>query len=222
MLAMRPATPEDRRALEAMIQARSEWMKSKQLSNWSSWGQHVQDLAGNCTRRDGDMWVLVEDHRRIIGCTTILRTAAPWAWTTAEAEETSFYLNGTVTDPAERHRKLGTLIADWAVDRAARENISWVRRDCTSPALAAYYEKQEFTLVREVSTPGGRTSYAFERKSERVTSLAGWLITGESPTAISRRRGDSLAGTARSNAAEARRFLSRSLRGSAKTPVPIN
>lgn len=33
MLAMRPATPEDRRALEAMIQARSEWMKSKQLSN---------------------------------------------------------------------------------------------------------------------------------------------------------------------------------------------
>ena len=100
MLAMRPATPEDQRALAAMIQVRSEWMKSKQLPNWSSWGRHVQELAGNCARRNGEMWVPVEDHRRIVGCTTILRTAAPWAWTAAEADEPAFYLNGTVTDPA--------------------------------------------------------------------------------------------------------------------------
>ncbi|MFI6113303.1 GNAT family N-acetyltransferase [Kitasatospora sp. NPDC051164] len=221
MLAMRPATSEDRRALEAMIQARSEWMKSKQLSNWSSWGQHVQELAGNCMRRDGDMWVLVEDHRRIIGCTTILRTAAPWAWTTSEAEEAAFYLNGTVTDPAERHRKLGTLIADWAVDRAARDNICWVRRDCTSSALAAYYEKQEFNLVREVSTPGGRTSYALERKAERVPTLARWLISGESPTVTAPLLRDEVVESARF-IAEARRLLSRSLGGTAKTPVAIS
>ncbi|MCX4826156.1 GNAT family N-acetyltransferase [Streptomyces sp. NBC_01142] len=133
MLAMRPATPEDRPALEATIQARSEWMKNNQLPNWPSWGKHVHELA-NCMRPHGEMWVLTEDHDRIVGCTTILKTASPWAWTASEANESAFYLNGTVTDPAERHRKLGTLIADWAVDRAARENISRVRRDCTSPA----------------------------------------------------------------------------------------
>lgn len=81
MLAMRPATPEDRPALEAMIQARSEWMKDNQLPNWPSWGRHVHELAGNCERHHGEMWVLSEDNDRIVGCTTILKTAAPWAWT---------------------------------------------------------------------------------------------------------------------------------------------
>jgi hypothetical protein len=180
MLAMRPATPEDRRALEAMIQARSDWMAEKQLPNWRCWGRHVQELAANCVGRYGDMWVLTEDSDRIVGCTTILTTAAPWVWTGSEAEESAFYLNATVTDPAQRHRKLGTLIANWAVDHAARANVSYVRRDCTSPALAAYYEKQQFTLVRTVPSPDGCASYALERKSQIVPELREWLSPGRS------------------------------------------
>ena len=84
LLAMRPATPEDRCALEVMIQARSDWMRINQLPSWQSWAKHVHELAGNCADRYGDMWVLAEDHVRIVGCTTILRTAAPWAWTAKE------------------------------------------------------------------------------------------------------------------------------------------
>ncbi|MBT1188081.1 GNAT family N-acetyltransferase [Streptomyces sp. CJ_13] len=186
MLAMRPATPADQQALEALIQVRSEWMKAKQLPNWSSWGRHVQELASYCARRDGEMWVLVEDHRRIVGCTTILRTAAPWAWTAQEADQPAFYLNGTVTDPAERHRKLGTLIACWAVDRAAREGVICVRRDCTSPALARYYEKQQFSVVRRTSPHDGQTTYAFERKAQEIPELAEWLSSGIFPPAPSR------------------------------------
>ncbi|WP_078995116.1 GNAT family N-acetyltransferase [Streptomyces sp. XY66] len=220
MLAMRPATPEDQRALAAMIQVRSEWMKSKQLPNWSSWGKHVQELAGNCSRRGGEMWVLVEDHRRIVGCTTILRTAAPWAWTAAEAGEPAFYLNGTVTDPAERHRKLGTLIADWAVDRAACENVTWVRRDCTSSALAAYYEQQEFKLVREISTVGGRTSYALERRAQRVPEVAVWLISGIPTPKLAGRSRTPVTGK-RSNVVEAARFLSRSWNGAAEPTMSM-
>ncbi|MET9103758.1 GNAT family N-acetyltransferase [Streptomyces antibioticus] len=220
MLGMRPATSEDQRALAAMIQVRSEWMKSKQLTNWSSWGRHVQELAGNCARRDGEMWVLVEDHRRIVGCTTILRTAAPWAWTAAEADEPAFYLNGTVTDPAERHRKLGTLIADWAVDRAARENVTWVRRDCTSSALAAYYEQQGFNLVREISTVGGRISYALERRAQRVPEVASWLISGI-PNLRLAGRPRTLATGKRSNVVEAARFLSRSWNGAAEPTMSM-
>ena len=178
MLAMRPATPEDKYALEVMIQARSDWMAKKKLPNWHSWGRHVQALAANCSGRFGDMWVLTENSDRIIGCTTILTTAAPWVWTGNEAMDSAFYLNATVTDPAQRHRKLGTLIAHWAVDHAARKNISYVRRDCTSPALAAYYERQQFTLVRTVSAPGGCSSYALERRAQRIAELTKWLGHG--------------------------------------------
>lgn len=175
---MRPATPEDRCALEAMIQARSDWMRINQLPSWQSWARHVHELAGNCADRYGDMWVLAEDHVRIVGCTTILRTAAPWAWTAKEASAPSFYLNSTVTDPAERHRKLGTLIANWAVDYAARQNMRFVRRDCNSRSLATYYEKQQFTIVRRLSQLDDCTVYALERKAQRIPELSGWFASG--------------------------------------------
>ncbi|WEH37894.1 GNAT family N-acetyltransferase (plasmid) [Streptomyces sp. AM 4-1-1] len=175
MLAMRPATPDDQPRLAEMIQARSDWMKDKQLPNWHSWGKHVHELASNCTRRPSEMWVLTGHDDHILGCTTILRTAAPWTWTTTEAADSAYYLNGTVTDPAERHRKLGAVIAHWVVDRAAREGISRVRRDCTSPALAEYYQQQNFQLIRQVSAPGGHTSYALERKAARVPEIASWV-----------------------------------------------
>ncbi|ELP65958.1 GNAT family N-acetyltransferase [Streptomyces turgidiscabies] len=220
MLAMRPATPEDQSRLALMIQARSDWMKDKQLPSWRSWGKHVHELAGNCTRHPSEMWVLTEDDR-ILGCTTVLRTAAPWTWTADEAAETAYYLNGTVTDPAVRHRKLGTLIADWAVDHAARAGISHVRRDCSSAALAAYYQQQNFRLIRSVATLGGHTTYALERKAERVPSLAGWLITSESSAVISRSLRNALSGAARSNAAEARRLFTNSLRRPAEAPAII-
>ncbi|MFJ5851082.1 GNAT family N-acetyltransferase [Streptomyces sp. NPDC092903] len=219
MLAMRPAKPEDRPALEIMIQARSEWMKHNQLSNWGSWGKHVQELASNCMRPHGEMWVVAEDHDRILGCTTISRSAAPWAWTASEADDSAFYLTGTVTDPAERHRKLGTLIADWVVDRAARKNISYVRRECTSPALASYYEKQQFEIVRAVSTPSGRTSYALERKARRVPEVVSWLISGRPAPNPTRKPRTPI--NARSNVVEAARPLSRSIRESDGAPLPI-
>ncbi|MFD6967215.1 GNAT family N-acetyltransferase [Streptomyces sp. NPDC059949] len=220
MLAMRPAMAEDQPRLALMIQARSDWMKDKQLPSWRSWGKHVHELAGNCTRHPSEMWVLTEDDVRILGCTTVLRTAAPWTWSADEAAETAYYLNGTVTDPAVRHRKLGTLIADWAVDHAAREGISRVRRDCSSAALAAYYQQQNFQLIRKVATLG-HTTYAFERKAERVPALAGWLITGESSAAISKSLRNTLSGAARSHSAEARRFLSNSLRRPVEAPAII-
>lgn len=221
MLAMRRATPEDCHALEAMIQARSTWMKNKRLPNWPSWGKHVHELAASCMRPSGEMWVLTENHDRLVGCTTILRTAAPWAWSASEADEPAFYLSGTVTDPAERHRKLGTLIADWAVDRAARQDISRVRRDCTSPALAAYYEKQNFCLMRRITTPGGNISYALERRSERIPELTKWFMNGDPPTTHPRNLRSVLTGTVRSNATEARFLIPRSPRGTGDTPPSI-
>ncbi|MEU0350827.1 GNAT family N-acetyltransferase [Streptomyces sp. NPDC006237] len=177
MLSMRPATPADQAGLTAMIQARSDWMKDKQLPNWHSWGKHVHELASNCTRHPSAMWVLTGHDDRILGCTTILRTAAPWTWTTTEAADSAYYLSGTVTDPAERHRKLGAVIAHWVVDRAAREGISRVRRDCSSPALAEYYQQQNFQLIRQVSAREGHTSYALERKATRIPELASWVVS---------------------------------------------
>ncbi|MEU6349927.1 GNAT family N-acetyltransferase [Streptomyces sp. NPDC047072] len=187
MLTMRPATPEDRGALAAMIQARADWMKARKLPNWRCWGEHVHELAATCSGRYGDMWVLTENNDRILGCTTILTVGAPWGWTGSEAEDPAYYLTATVTDPAERHRKLGALISDWAVDHAAHQNIAYVRQDCTSPALAAYYQTQQFTLIRRIDSPGISTMYAMERKSQKIPGLAERLRGEESGEVIARK-----------------------------------
>ncbi|WP_435057834.1 GNAT family N-acetyltransferase [Streptomyces sp. bgisy060] len=196
-------------------------MKTNQLPGWRNWGRHVHELAGNCTRHPSEMWVLTEHGDRILGCTTILRTAAPWIWTTGEAADTAYYLNGTITDPAERHRKLGTLIAHWAVDRAAREGISRVRRDCSSPTLASYYLAQNFQLIRRVPMPGGRMSYALERSSERIPTLAAWLSRPGHAGGSSRRQRMPSLSSGRSNVATVARIISRTIQGVAGAQLPM-
>ncbi|EDY49223.1 GNAT family N-acetyltransferase [Streptomyces clavuligerus] len=211
MLAMRLATPGDRASLESMIRARADWMEARRLPNWRSWGRHIDELAGNCVRHHGTMWVLVEDGHRIVGCTTLLGTAAPWAWTAGEAAEAAFYLSATVTHPAERHRKLGTVIALWAVDRAAQTDTHYVRRDCTSPDLAQYYEKQKFRIVRKVSTTRVFTSYSMERKAERIPDLAGHFASGDGCHLTACNERSSAAEYARSGIADPRRLITRSI-----------
>ncbi|MFE0774302.1 GNAT family N-acetyltransferase [Streptomyces sp. NPDC058861] len=221
MLAMRPATPDDQPGLAAMIQARSDWMQAAQLPGWRNWGKHVHELAGNCRHHPGEMWVLTEHGERILGCTTILRTSAPWTWTATEAADSAYYLNGTITDPSERHRKFGTLIADWAVDRAAREGVSCVRRDCSSPALAAYYLEQNFQLIRKVRIPGGHMSYALERRSERVPAVAASLSPEGHAGGSSHQQRMPPPGSGRSNVAEVARIISRTIRGVAGAQLPV-
>ncbi len=95
---------------------------------------------------------------------------------TAADRRGTLYLNTTVTDPAYRDRKFGALIALWAVDQAARRGAGWVRRDCLWPGLAAYYQQQGFTLVREVEH-GKYRHHMLARRAERI-DLSTWFSTG--------------------------------------------
>jgi hypothetical protein len=167
MLVMRLAAAADRDAVAQVIRARCDWMEGRGLP---SWRPSVDDLAGQCDNPCGDVWLLEMDGSKIVGRTTVQRQGPPWGWSADEQGEPAFYLNTTVTDPAYRHLKLGTLIAWWAVDRAARCGAGWVRRDCLWPELASYYEGQGFTLVREVE----RGKYRFHlmaRRAERIVVL---------------------------------------------------
>lgn len=75
-----------------------------------------------------------------------------------------------MTDPAYREHKPGTLIALWAVDRAAREGKRWVRRGCMFPGLVDYYRTQGFALLHEVQRTRNRV-YLMARRAERIAEL---------------------------------------------------
>lgn len=84
--------------------------------------------------------------------------------------EPAHYLYSTVTDPAYRDRKPGTVMALWAVDRAARHGRTWVRRGCHFPGLVRYYETQGFRLMHEVQRTRTKV-YLMGRRAERVTDM---------------------------------------------------
>ncbi|MEV7087752.1 GNAT family N-acetyltransferase [Streptomyces sp. NPDC093085] len=164
---MRPATADDMPVVGSLILARSTWLEERGLP---SWRESAPELARQAENPDGDVWVLAEDDGRIIGCTTVQEQTPPWGWTKDELDEPAHYLYSTVTDPAHRDRKPGTVMALWAVDRAAREGRTWVRRGCHFPELVRYNETQGFTLVHEVRRTHA-TVYLMGRRAERVTDL---------------------------------------------------
>ncbi|WP_413801376.1 GNAT family N-acetyltransferase [Streptomyces iranensis] len=164
---MRPATADDIPAVENMILARSAWLEER---GHPSWRESATELARQAGDSDGDVWVLAEDGGQVVGCTTVQEQAPPWGWTHDELNESADYLYSTVTDPAHRAKKPGTVMGLWAVDRAAREGKAWVRRGCNFPELVRYNETQGFCLVHEVQRTNNRV-YLMARRAERIADL---------------------------------------------------
>ncbi|RSO50553.1 GNAT family N-acetyltransferase [Streptomyces sp. WAC 06725] len=182
MFAMRPATSADIPAIAAVINSRSTWLEERDMPTWRD---SADNLAAQAENSHGAMWVL-EDHThfRIIGCTTVQEETPPWGWEPEELAEPAYYLFTTVTDPAYRETKPGTLIALWAVDHAARHGKKWVRRGCMFPGLVRYYETQGFTLLHEVQRTHHRV-YLMARRAERLPELKALFKDPSQLTALS-------------------------------------
>jgi hypothetical protein len=163
MLVMRSATAADRPAVQEMISARCAWMEKRGMPSWRS---RLDDLVSHCDNPYGDVWVLEQNGSQIIGRTTLQQQGPPWGWTDQERAEPSLYMTTSVTDPAFRDLRPGTLMAWWAVDRAAELGLHWARRDCMFAELAKYYLTQGFALVREADFKGHRL-FMMAREAER-------------------------------------------------------
>lgn len=178
-----------------MVQARCAWMEQRGLP---SWREALDDLVAQCDNPDGDVWVLTDPGRGVVGQTVVQEQGPPWGWTDAERAEPALYLSGSITDPAYRDRdpRPGTLMAWWAVDLAARLGKLWVRRHCHFAGVARYNLTQGFTLVRQEQRTSARL-YMMARPAERL-DLSPWPATGtDEPVSTPRgrlRRGEPQAG----------------------------
>ncbi|WP_063806066.1 hypothetical protein [Streptomyces kanamyceticus] len=169
MYLMRLAEAADIAAVRTLALARSAWLEERQMLSWRA---SAEDVAGQAENTDGSMWLLThEGSGKVIGCTTVQRETPPWGWTEQELAEPADYLYTTVTDPAERAQRPGTLIALWAVDRAARSGRAWVRRGCMFPGLVHYYETQGFRVIHQVQRTHNLV-YLMARRAGQLTSIS--------------------------------------------------
>ncbi|WP_017613848.1 GNAT family N-acetyltransferase [Nocardiopsis salina] len=159
---IRLAVPEDRTCVAGMIHARCDWLEQRELP---SLRRRVDLLAEQCG--DGTVWVLTTGDGEVVGCTTVLDHGPARDWTEAERREPALYLFSTVTHPDYRSLKPGTVIAHWAVDRAARQERTWVRRGCLDPRLRDYYQAQGFHLVRDIPVRVG-TLHVMARHAQKL------------------------------------------------------
>ncbi|PRX01071.1 UNVERIFIED_ORG: hypothetical protein CLV66_12729 [Actinomadura viridilutea] len=147
-----------------MIEARCAWMEQRGLPSWRG---AVDELVAQCDNPCGDVWVLESDEHGVVGQMVVQDQGPPWGWTAEELAEPALYLSGSITHPALRERRPGTVMALWAVDRAARLEVPWVRRHCHAPEVARYNLSQGFTLVREEQRTHTRL-YMMARWAERL------------------------------------------------------
>jgi hypothetical protein len=167
---MRLAQPSDKPAVARVVDARCDWLEARGLPSWRG---AKDDLVGSCDNPESDAWVLVDDASGVLGQTTVQEVGPPFGWTEAERAESALYLSGSVTTPAAKVLRPGSLMAWWVVDRAARQGVPWVRRHAQVPQVAAYDQAQGFTLVREEQRTHARL-YMLARKAERL-DLSPWL-----------------------------------------------
>jgi hypothetical protein len=173
VLQMRPARTSDKTAVARVVGARCDWMESRGLPSWRG---AEDDLVAQCDNPEGDVWVLDDEDAGVIGQTVVQEQGPPFGWTDAERAESALYLSGSVTDPAARALRPGSLIAWWAVDLAARRGVPWVRRHAQVPQVAAYDQAQGFDLVREEQRTHARL-WMLARKAERL-DLSCWFGPG--------------------------------------------
>jgi hypothetical protein len=173
VLQIRLARSSDKSAVARVVGARCDWMEARGLP---SWREATDDLVAQCDNLEGDVWLLDDVDAGVIGQTVVQEQGPPFGWTDAERAESALYLSGSVTDPAARALRPGSLIAWWAVDLAARRGVPWVRRHAQVPQVAAYDEAQGFDLVREEQRTHARL-WMLARKAERL-DLSRWFGPG--------------------------------------------
>lgn len=183
MYRMRPAQCADRPQIRELVTVRSRWLVScgviKQLPDLSA----SRELAGT---RDDDgrplVWVCHDEDGVLRGVTSLLSEMPDGTWRGDELTDRALLLTGTWTDPQARSDRLGALMAWWALDYAAEQGATWLRRITSSSRLMEYHQQQGWTLQRTAHK--GRTpQHLLTRRALPVPGLRA-LITASADTPV--------------------------------------
>ncbi|WP_432014884.1 GNAT family N-acetyltransferase [Streptomyces cucumeris] len=178
MFVIREATVADREAVEELTRARALWMADRGVRGARGWERFAEESGRQAADPDMPVWVLVTDTGRVIGRTTLGEQTPVWGWTEDEQAQPAYFLNTTVTHPEFTGRRAGSLLAWWAVDRAAATGREWVRRAVgPDPGLLRYYcDVQGWRIIHRTERYG-EDAYMLGRAAEPLPDLARHLLT---------------------------------------------
>lgn len=147
---IRPAVADDAEGIEHMVAQRVRWLEERGVEVSSRAAAAMAEQAGDAETPN---WVLLDDDGTVVGCTTTYTESPAWAFTEEEQDLSALFLASTWTTPNER--RLGWIVARWALDHAAQSGHREVRRGTFAPELVRYYSHvQGWSVLREVERRG--------------------------------------------------------------------
>jgi GNAT superfamily N-acetyltransferase len=166
---IRTAGVDDEAAVMKLFEARVDWLRSRGSDQWNTVGLWRDKVARNL--RIGATRVLCLDGEpgSVVATITLSRRGDPRFWGDTP-HDSALYLAKLATDPSYAGRGLGSLLLDWAVDFACRNDLREVRLDAwkTSAGLHRYYRARGWSFLRVVEDEERMSGALFARRSAAI------------------------------------------------------
>lgn len=160
-LAFRLATEDDAEGVLGLLESAAEWLLSRDILQWIP-GQIQMDWLRERIAA-GEVWVAILDSVLAGSFRLIWSDRATWGTQRDDAG----YVHGLVINRAYAGQGIGRRLLERAEQLVAASGRPYLRLDCMSDALLAYYQRAGFTLVGGKRWDHG-AAYLLERRVRRM------------------------------------------------------
>ena len=180
-LEFRLATAEDAEGVFGLLEAAAEWLLSRDILQWIPGQIQMNWLRERIAV--GEVWVATLDGVLAGSFRLIWSDRATWGTQRDDAG----YVHGLVINRAYAGMGIGLRLLEHADKLVAAAGRPYLRLDCMSDALLAYYQRAGFTLVGGKRWDHG-ASYLLETRvrnmSEKPTPHGALIITRATPDEV--------------------------------------
>ena len=119
---------------------------------------------------DGLVWLAAVEGEDV-ATVALVPTPDPELWNAEESD--ALFVHGLAVRRSAAGLGVGSALLTFAVDRAARTGVPWVRLDCNknNERLQAYYRSEGFAYLRTIDLAHRNTGALFQKPSVRSSAV---------------------------------------------------
>ncbi|MEW2523163.1 GNAT family N-acetyltransferase [Actinacidiphila alni] len=160
-LHIRAARPDELSQVEHLLREASAWLASRGIDQWQ-FPPHRDRITAALER--GEVFLALVDDQPI-ATLQVDAHADPEFWTAEDEPAGALYVHRMAVSRHCAGAGIGSMLLDWAAERAAAAGKAWLRLDAwkDNPGLHRYYEAEGFVLVRVIDLPHRGSGALFQR-----------------------------------------------------------
>jgi GNAT superfamily N-acetyltransferase len=177
---IRRADPDDVLTVHSLIHTAARWLHKRGYDQWPDNSQSLTYARLGEQIRRGETYI-VSDGYDPVATIAVSPAGDPDFWTPDELAESAVYCSKAAV--VRRGEGIGAIVMRWVIDRAAMQDVQWVRLDAwrTNRELHEYYRGQGWTYLRTVELPHRRSGTLFQKAAAPNPQARAVLTWQEQP-----------------------------------------